>query len=69
MSEREDDLKATAEAMIDDSQRVEDLEKEKLALEADDPRYARLAREIEDLVARMAAKARAQTRLAEDARD
>lgn len=67
MSETDDDLKATAEAMIDDSQRVEDLEKRKLALDADDPRYAELARQIEGLVSRMATKARAQTQIAKDA--
>ena len=69
MTERDDDLKATAEAMIDDSQRLEDLEKTKLALDADDPRYAHLAREIEQLVSRMAAKARIQTQIAEEVRE
>jgi hypothetical protein len=67
MSNLQDDLKATAEAMIDDSQRVKDLEKQKLVLAADDPRYVEIARQIEDLVARMAAKARAQTQIAEEA--
>lgn len=69
MTEREDDLRATAEAMIDDSQHLEDLEKAKLQLDASDPRYAQLAREIEQLVSRMAAKARIQTQIAEDTRD
>ena len=69
MTERDDDLKATAEAMIDDSQRLEDLEKTKLELDASDPRYPQLAREIEQLVSRMAAKARIQTQIAEEARD
>jgi hypothetical protein len=67
MTNLQDDLKATAEAMIDDSQRVKDLEKQKLVLAADDPRYVEIARQIEDLVARMAAKARAQTQIAEEA--
>lgn len=69
MTNRDDDLKATAEAMIDDSQRVEDLERQKLKLHADDPRYAQLAHEIERLVARMTTKARAQSQLAEAAQD
>jgi hypothetical protein len=69
MTDRDDDLKATAEAMIDDSHTVEVLEREKLKLDADDPRFAQIARQIEDIVARMASKARVQTAIAEEARD
>jgi hypothetical protein len=61
------DLRATAEDMIDDSQRVEELERRKLALDAADPRFAALAHEIEDLVARMARKAKVQSEIAADA--
>lgn len=68
MTDREDDLKATAEAMIDDSQRVMDLEQQKLALDAKDPRYGKLSRAIERVVARMKTKARAQTEMADEAR-
>lgn len=67
MSEEKDDLKATAEDMIEDSRRLEDLERQKLKLDAADPRFAELAAEIAKLVAQMAAKARAQTELAADA--
>lgn len=67
MSDTQDDLKATAEAMIDDSQRVADLEKAKFRLDASDPRYAQLAHEIERLIERMSAKARVQTQIAEEA--
>ncbi|HEY7600471.1 MAG TPA: hypothetical protein VH741_11135 [Candidatus Limnocylindrales bacterium] len=67
MDDEQADLRATAEDMIDDSQRVEELERRKLGLDAADPRFAALAHEIEDLVARMARKAKVQSEIAADA--
>lgn len=67
MSSESDDLKATAEDMIDDSRRVEELEQQKLRLDPADPRFAELARQIEQLVAQMANKARAQQEIAAEA--
>lgn len=66
MSKDSEDLRATAEDMIDDSRRLEHLEHQKLKLDAADPRYSELAREIEELVAQMSTKARAQTEIAAD---
>ena len=67
MDKEQQDLRATAEDMISDSQRVKELERAKLKLDASDPRYAELSRQIEELVAGMAAKAQAQTQLADEA--
>ena len=61
------DLRATAEDMIDDSRRIKELERRKLELDAADPRFAALASEIEELVAHMARKAKAQSDIASKA--
>ena len=69
MDADKEDLRATAEDMIEDSRRLEQLEREKLSLDADDPRYGALAHEIEQLVASMARKAQAQAQIAAEATD
>ena len=58
MSEADDDLRATAEAIATDAERLATIERQKATLDADDPRIpdlsaegARLARRIEPLTA------------------
>ena len=66
VSEDSEDLRATAEDLIEDSERVHEIEQEKLELPADDPRMVGLARESERIVRRMVPKAAVETELAED---
>lgn len=64
VSEQEEDLKATAEDLIDDAERLKQIEKKKLTLEPGDPLLVRLAEESERLIASMAPKGQAQKELA-----
>jgi len=66
-SELEEDIKATAEDLIDDAERLKRIEQRKLGLKPDDPRLGELAREAEAIVARMAPKTEAQCQLIEEA--
>lgn len=63
MSQETDDLRATAEDLIEDAERVKQIEQAKLALDADDPRANRLARQSERIVRRMVPKASVETAL------
>lgn len=63
MSKETDDLRATAEDLIEDAERVKQIEQAKLALDAGDPRANRLARESERIVRRMVPKAAVETEL------
>ncbi len=56
MSDAHDDLRATAEALQQDADQLEALEKEKEGLEPDDPRLAELSHRVEELLKRMATK-------------
>jgi hypothetical protein len=69
MGERDEDLQATAEALVADASMIEALEREKAAVGAEDPRAAQLARRVEALVARMSVEARAQTTITDEALD
>jgi hypothetical protein len=64
VSKRSDDLKATAEDLVEDAERLRLIEQRKLALRPGDPRLAKLAEEANAIVARMQPKARAQKQLA-----
>ena len=63
LTEMEHDIKATGEDIAADAARVHQIEKEKTALHADDPRLANLSRVSEELTARMADKAKVETAL------
>jgi hypothetical protein len=66
-SDESQDLRATAEDLIEDAERVQEIEHEKLELPADDPRMVDLARESERIVRSMVPKAASETELAEGA--
>jgi fructose-bisphosphate aldolase class 1 len=63
-----DDLRATAEDLIADAQRVAEIEADKGALPPEDPKVMRLSEESERLTDRMAQKAKAEKSLARQAR-
>jgi hypothetical protein len=63
LTELEADIKATAEDIATDAERVLQIESEKVRLRPDDPRLVELARESESLTAKMAVKAKAETAL------
>ena len=64
MSEIEEDLRTTAEAIKADAARVQDIEEEKLELEADDPRIPELAHEAEAVAERLLQEAKVERALA-----
>lgn len=61
-----DDLRSTAEALQEDADLLEALEKEKERLDADDPRMPELARRVEELLRRMTTKAAAERELVDE---
>ena len=64
MSDAEDDLRATSEAIQDDAHLLADLEAKKLALEPTDPEVDRLSLAIQQLVQTISHKAAAELELA-----
>jgi hypothetical protein len=66
VSEREqaEDLKATAEDLIDDAEKLKKIERRKMTLEPGDPLLVELAEEASAIVARMQPKSQAQEELA-----
>jgi hypothetical protein len=69
MSEIEDDLRTTAEAIKADATRVQDIEQRKLELDADDPRIPELAEEAEAVAERLLHEARIERALAAEQAD
>ena len=67
LSELEQDIRATADDISADAERVIRLEGEKKELDAEDPRRAEVAREIESLTAKQARSARVETTLVDEA--
>jgi hypothetical protein len=67
MTEIEHDLKATAEDLAADAERVRDIEQQKAALPVTDPGLATLSAESEALTLQMAEKARAEAALVSEA--
>ncbi len=65
-SELDEDLRTTAEAIRADALRVGDIEEQKLALDADDPRLAVLAEEAEIVAERMLTGTRVERLLVEE---
>ena len=68
MSDPEEDLRATAEAIADDATRLAAIEEEKAGLDADDPRMVELSVEGERLARAIVPKTQAELDLAEEAR-
>jgi hypothetical protein len=64
LSERTEDLRATAEDLIEDADRLKAIEEAKLTLQPGDGQLARLSSEGERIVRRMVPKAAAQKELA-----
>jgi hypothetical protein len=68
MSDLDDDLHVTAEAIGDDAARIKEIEQEKATLDADDPRMVELSEESERLARAMVPKAKAESDIAHEAR-
>lgn len=66
MSELEDDLQATSDALLDDLERMRTLEVEKRALDPLDPRVAALSLEIEELSRRTQVTSTAEREIVEE---
>ena len=64
MTEIEDDLRTTAEAIIVDAEAIKDIEQEKLELDADDPRIPGLADQAEAVAKRLLQEAVVERELA-----
>jgi len=67
MSDLEDDLRATADSIAGDAERLAAIEVEKQRLEVDDPRMVELSAESERLAARLKPKTSAELDLATQA--
>ena len=63
MPDAENDLRATAEAVQHDAERLVDLESRKRSLDPADPEVDRLSRQIEDIAHGLAHKTTAQREL------
>jgi hypothetical protein len=66
MGKKADDLRATAEDLIADADRLKRIEERKLELEATDPEVDRLSQAGEQVAEEMRAKARLQRQMASD---
>ncbi len=66
MGEADDDLRATAESLQDDADRLKDLEATKEGLDPSDPKVLELAHEAKDLARTIADKANVELALAEE---
>jgi hypothetical protein len=66
MSDKQDDLRATADDLIVDAERLKHVEERKLELDKDDPQVERLADEGEQIVEEMLPKAKLQRQIAEE---
>ena len=67
MSEADEDLRATADAIAGDAARLAAIEDEKVGLDADDPRMIELSVEGERLARAIVPKTQAELDLAEEA--
>jgi hypothetical protein len=67
MTDVHEDLKATAEDLIHDAERLKQIEEQKLELRPGDPRLTRLAEEATAIISRMRPKGEAQRQIAADA--
>ena len=67
VNDLDNDIRATADDIATDAERIRAIESEKARLAADDPRLVDLARESEDLAAKLATKTRVETALVNEA--
>ena len=61
VSDRADDIRATAEDLIHEAERLKEIEEAKLSLEPGDARLAKLSAQAERVVARMVPKVAAES--------
>ena len=66
MSDPVNDLRATSDAVLNDAERLTELETKKRSLDPADPEVDRLSREIEELARRLSHKATAERELSEE---
>jgi pimeloyl-CoA synthetase len=69
MTDLDDDLKATAQSIIADTDRITDIEQEKLKLDPGDERVVALADEAEEVANRLLQEAGVERELAQQAAD
>ena len=67
MSDTDDDIRAVAESIAVDAQRLKQLEDEKAAARSGDPKLRSLADEARDVVTDLAVKVQEQTTLVDEA--
>jgi hypothetical protein len=67
MTDRDEDLRATAEAIIADAERLKSIESVKATLNADDPRAEELAEESSRVAERITVEVQAQEELLREA--
>lgn len=68
MGEADDDLRATAESLQEDADRLKDLEASKEGLDPSDPKVLELSHEAKDLARTITDKANVEVALAEELR-
>ncbi len=68
-NEQDDDLRATAESIVADAERLKEVELRKLELEPEDSATRRLAEKAERLAEDISAKARVEKQLADEIGD
>lgn len=66
MADAQDDLRTTAESLVDDAEALKDLEEAKLALDPADPQVVTLSHQVESLVEGIAAKAGLEREISEE---
>ena len=69
MSDPVNDLRATSDAVLNDAERLAELETRKRSLDPADPEVDRLSSEIEDLARRLSHKATAERQLSDEIKD
>ncbi len=69
MKSADDDLMATSDAILEDTNRLRALEREKRTLQINDPRVESLSSEIVSLAERVRTLATAEEDIAQEARD
>jgi len=67
LTELESDIRATADSVAADAERLQAIEETKASLSVGDPRLAELSLEAETLTAKMARKARVESALVREA--
>lgn len=66
-SDREDDLRTTADELVADAERMKEIERQKAELDVDDPRFQELSAESRRIAERLGVEAEAEEALAQEA--